>query len=354
MAELQINPTSRQRLRVFSLIFVASALTSLMVYLLVGGEGDLLARRTILTTYMPDAGGIAVNSEVRLSGIRVGVVQKIELSGSLDARNAVRVEMRVLTRYLRGIPDDSQTDITADTLIGNQFIDIAEGKSPNPIKENGTLQSEPVKQAEDRADLIKGIQDELAEVDQILANIESPDSDIGSFIRGEQVYDTALRSVESFDNALRSALDPRTDIGKAFYTREIYDSAHTKLTDIDKTLASIQSGQGSAGHALVSDTQYNDLLQQLNDLRATLADIKAGKGKFSGTLQNDEAWRQADRLLRQIDRTLATFNAGEGGAGKLLANAQLYESLDGALRDLEALMRDLRENPRKYLRLKPF
>jgi phospholipid/cholesterol/gamma-HCH transport system substrate-binding protein len=59
-------------------------------------------------------------------------------------------------------------------------------------------------------------------------------------------------------------------------------------------------------------------------------------------------------MAADADALLARFNAGEGTAGRLLSNAQLYESLNGSLRSMEQLLRDLRENPRKYLRVKPF
>ena len=65
--------------------------------------------------------------------------------------------MRVLTRYLKNIPSDSQTDISSDTLVGYQFLDIAEGKSPIPIGEDGMLESQPAKQALIREDLVKTI-----------------------------------------------------------------------------------------------------------------------------------------------------------------------------------------------------
>src|ERR1700688_4731380 len=109
MAELEIKPTPKMRLRVFALITLATGLSLVLMYLLVGGGGDFFARRTTLTTYMPDAAGITRDSEVRLSGIRIGKVQSVEISGMLDPRRAVRAEMRVLTRYLRDIPEDSQT-----------------------------------------------------------------------------------------------------------------------------------------------------------------------------------------------------------------------------------------------------
>ncbi len=59
-------------------------------------------------------------------------------------------------------------------------------------------------------------------------------------------------------------------------------------------------------------------------------------------------------MLSVMDAKIASLNAGEGQAGRLLSNAQLYETLNGSLRSMEEFLRDLRENPRKYLRFKPF
>jgi hypothetical protein len=40
--------------------------------------------------------------------------------------------------------------------------------------------------------------------------------------------------------------------------------------------------------------------------------------------------------------------------GQMLSNAQTYESLNGALRDLQSTMKEFREDPQKFLRLKVF
>jgi phospholipid/cholesterol/gamma-HCH transport system substrate-binding protein len=354
MAELEIKPTPAMRLRVTALIAASVAIAMALVYLLVGGGQDFFARRTTLTTWMPDAAGVTTDSEVRLSGIRIGKVQSVELSGLLDPRRAVRTRMRILTRYLKGIPQDSQTDVSADTLVGYQFIDIAEGKSPIPIAENGELQSEPVKDASDRADLLKTLQANLAQVDQLLAGMASPDTQMGQFITGEEMYDKFLITMRSFDRNLHTFLTPQSDLGKAFYTPEMYNRTHDLFANADKLLASIQNGEGSAGHIFASDQQYNDFLKDLTGFRSTLADLNAGKGSLGGMLRNDESYRKAVRMADEADAMIARFNAGEGTAGHLLSNAQLYESLNGSLRSMELLLRDLRENPRKYLRFKPF
>ena len=337
------------RLRVAALILSAVAVSTVLIYLLVGGGTDLFARRTTLTTYMPDATGITKDSEVRLSGIRIGKVVSIELSGSLDPRRAVRAEMRVLARYLRGIPGDSQTDVTADTLVGNQFIDVAEGKSPIPIPENGVLQSEPVKDASDRADLILTLQHNLKQVDDLLASMTSPGTKVGAFIVGAEMYDKVLMGLAGFDRDLHAFLNPQSDLGKAFYTSALYDRTLKVFTDFDNSLAAVERGEGSAGHFFASDQQYNDFLKDLSGLRSTLV-----KARANPMLRDEESYRRATRMLKDVDATIARLNAGEGQAGRLLSNAQLYESLNGSLRTMEELLRDFRENPRKYLRVKPF
>jgi phospholipid/cholesterol/gamma-HCH transport system substrate-binding protein len=354
MAELEIKPTPRMRLRVFAVIGAGTAISLVLMYLLVGGGQDLFARRTTLTAYMPDATGLLKGSEVRLSGIRIGAVRSVELSGLVDSRRTVRAEMRVLTRYLKGIPEDSQTDIRSDTAVSLQFIDIAEGKSPIPIKEDGVLQSEPVKQAEDRADTIRTLHDNLAQVDDILVDISSPNTRRGQFVTGEQVYDTLLLRIRGFDSALHTFLTPQSDLGKAFYSAEMYTSIHDLVMQLDKMLASIQNGEGTAGRLFASDEQYDETLRELTSLRSFLADANAGKGKLGSALHDDASYRKITRMLSDTDTMIASLNAGNGQAGRLLTNAQLYESLNGSLRSMEAVLRELRENPRKYLRFKPF
>ncbi len=354
MAELEIKPTAAIRMRVLALICAAIGISAVLMYLLIGGTADFFARSTTLTTYMPDSGGIGTDSEVRLSGIRIGKVTKVDLSGSRDPERIVRIEMRVLTRYLRSIPSDSQTDVNQDTMVADPFVDIAEGKSPVPLPEDGVLRSQPIPQATDRADLIRNLQESLAQADQILAQMSSPNTKIGNLVVGEAAYDTILSKISAFDRALHTFLSPGSDLGKALFSLDLYTHIHDIAATADRTLASIQSGEGTAGRLFADDGQYVRFVREIAELRASLAEAGAGKGKFGPLLHDDESYRRITRLLAATDAALASFNSGEGPAGGLLANAQLYRSLNGSLRSMEALLRDLHENPQKYLRYKLF
>ncbi|HUF31422.1 MAG TPA: hypothetical protein VMM77_12290 [Gemmatimonadaceae bacterium] len=58
----------------------------------------------------------------------------------------------------------------------------------------------------------------------------------------------------------------------------------------------------------------------------------------------------------RLDATMSSFSAlagslerGEGSAGKLLRDPALYERTESLLASMEALMRDLKANPKKYI-----
>lgn len=352
MAELEIRPTPKMRMRAALIIAVGAILCGMEMYLLAGGLSDVFSRRTTLTTYMADSSGITTDSEVRLSGLHIGDVSSVELSGSPDPQKAVRVQMRILTRYLKDIPADSQTDVNADTIVSDKYMDIAEGKSPLPIAENAVLPSEPMPLAKDRGDLMQALQDRLKQMDQLLSDVLSPNTDTGKFLLGESEYDTLVAGIGDFNRDLQAVLNPQTPLGQAIFSPELYNKGRDFLLQVDRTLVSIQNGEGTAGHLFASDEQYNDLVRNLRDIDARLTDANMGRGGVGSFLQDDEPYMRLVRLLRSTNATLASFNAGENRTGQLLSNAQLYESLNGSLRKLAEMLRDVREDPSKYLRVR--
>jgi phospholipid/cholesterol/gamma-HCH transport system substrate-binding protein len=352
MVELEIKPTAAAKTRVTVVIIIAVAISLTLVFLLTGGGRVIFASHSTLYTYVSDAAGLRRNAQVRLSGIPIGTVQNIALSGLLDPQRAVRVEMRVDTNYLRSVPADSQTSITADNLVGDQFISIDEGKSPIPVNADGTLASEPLKQAADRADLILSLQDKLHQVDDVLTQMSSPDTVFGKFMNGEAEYDEFVGRVASFQKSLNAFEGPDNPVGQALFSDTLYNKIRGDIAKVGDTLASIQRGEGAGGKLFASDQQYNDFVRELRDLRTSIADVNAGKGKLGPLLHDDESYRNIVKMLSQTDAMIASLTAGEGAIGQLLVSPQLYESLVGTLKGMQEMLADLQAHPQKYLRYK--
>ena len=354
MSQLEIKPTPQMRMRVLTLGIVAVFLSSVLIFLLAGGTGDLFEHRATLITYMPDAAGIAKADEVRLNGIRIGKVQKAELVRGYDKARQVRAEVRILARYLKEIPEDSQTAISADSLVGDKFLAITEGKSLTAVREGAVLRGEPYREAADRAHQIEALHNDLTQLDQILVELSSPDTQSGQLFQSSQLYNSLLTGLDVFHTTLHKFTSPQSDLGKAFYTLEVYNDIENFIRSVDAALAGIQSGDGMLGRAFASDNQYNEALRAIEDLRSFLADANAGKGGWGAWLQDDSNYRQITGVLAGASRSIDELNRGDGKLSQLLANAQFYESLTGSLRQIEAMLRDLRQDPRKYLRVHPF
>ena len=62
--------------------------------------------------------------------------------------------------------------------------------------------------------------------------------------------------------------------------------------------------------------------------------------------------KKLEELLAKFSGTLDKLNAGQGTVGQFLVNQQLYQSLNGATREFQDLAKDIRANPKKFLRIK--
>jgi phospholipid/cholesterol/gamma-HCH transport system substrate-binding protein len=81
------------------------------------------------------ADGVNVGSDVRLSGIKVGTVSKL----TLDPMTYNAVLTLALENSVQ-LPDDSSVRITSEGLLGNQYLSIEPGGSPDKIKPGGEIE----------------------------------------------------------------------------------------------------------------------------------------------------------------------------------------------------------------------
>ncbi|HXE63372.1 MAG TPA: MlaD family protein [Bryobacteraceae bacterium] len=354
MAELEIKPSRKMLSRIGMLISSAAVIVGVLVWLLTGGGIGLFAPKVDIKTYMPDATGLGVGAPVRLNGIPVGAVKRIAISHYLDMQRAVYVDLRVESKYLSRIPVDSQTSIGSDTLIGDQFVDIAPGKARRSVRGGGELRSEPADTAAEKADLIYSIQDSLRKIDDVLIEVSSPNTPLGHYVMGDKEYQSAIHTIEAFEASMRGLVARGTPAANAVFSTSLYSRWDKSFRGIDDTLAAIQRGEGTAGRLYTSDDQYNQILAKVRDLRKSIADFRAQMAKTGASLQNEDAYRNLTRMLANMDQSLAALNRGEGQFGQMLTSPQMYESLYGSLNNLDAFLKDFRSNPRKYLRAKVF
>jgi phospholipid/cholesterol/gamma-HCH transport system substrate-binding protein len=78
--------------------------------------------------------GLNVGSDVRVSGVNVGVVQSIELDPkSYQAKAALRIRKHVV------IPADSSIEIASESLMGGKYVGIIPGGSEKDVQPNDVV-----------------------------------------------------------------------------------------------------------------------------------------------------------------------------------------------------------------------
>src|SRR5688572_17597131 len=132
--------TTWAQLRVGLLAIFAMVLLAVLVFLITGTQG-FFARKTPLYTYMRDSAAIVKGAAVRLNGILIGEVSKVELSGSSDPARVVRIEMEVREEFINHIPVDSVAAVSAENVLGQKYINIKRGVSSTMVQRGGEVKA---------------------------------------------------------------------------------------------------------------------------------------------------------------------------------------------------------------------
>ena len=158
------------------------------------------------------------------------------------------------------------------------------------------------------------------------------------------MYAKLLSRVAELENGLHAAASTTSALGRELYTDALYRKVSEPIARIDDTLARLQSGQGSAGQFLRDNAQYDQLQTQFVSLRKSIADVR-GSAFLTSAASYDQWSKNLTVLIQQVD---------EFTVSPMVARTDVYEGLAGAAKVFEQNMRELRQDPKKFLRVKVF
>ena len=340
------------KFRVGAMVGCAMGIIGVIVFLLMGGA-DAFQPSAHVYVYLRDLAGLEKNSAVQFNGIHVGEVSNFALSGLRDSNKVVRVELVIRNRYLDAIPADSTAEVTALNVLDEQFVNINEGKSNQHLMPGSELRATPPP-AVNPAQMLEGGKQILAQLDAVVHDMETGHGPVGRLVKGDEMYTSMLHQVSEFQRAIHAAGNRNTLSGTLIFDEAYYDELEAPVKRLDRTLADVQAGQGSMGKFLKDPAQYDRLRKSIRDLNRALADLNAGKGSAGQLLKDDELYRRINRIVEDLNTQIDAFSSGENALGRLIANSSLYETLQGSTKSLKDMLKELRENPKKFLRPKLF
>jgi phospholipid/cholesterol/gamma-HCH transport system substrate-binding protein len=336
------------------------AVLILLVFLMSGSTGGLFARKLQLRSYFENAAGLKSGAPVTLEGVTIGNVIHVRV---VPDRNPTPVEvtMQVGHEYLRGLHTDSTASIAQAGVLGDSYVDINSAHASGPA---------PANYAELRAtgspsiqDVIRTSQVSIEQINTLMRKVEalvntlnSRRGTAGELINDPELAHKIVSIATNLDTVTKAISEGKGSLGKLVTDDTLYTRANAAVERLDRITTALDEGKGSAGKLLKDDTLYNNLNAAVANTNQLVAGINAGKGGL-GKLATDPVFAQKlDDTVTRLDSILTSVDEGKGSLGQMVQNRSLYDHADQTLDQTQQLVKNIREDPKKYLviRLKVF
>ena len=268
--------------------------------------------------------GMDESSPVMINGLKVGLVNDIYFHPDKSGR--IIVKMLVENTYQ--IPDSTTAEIYSADLMGSKAVRLNLTKYKKYYKSGDTLISE-IEQ-----DLKSQVSAQMLplkmKAEELMLSIDSVMSVIQN-IFNENTRENLSKTFASIKVTIQNL--ERTSISlDTLMQNEKYVLARI-FANIESITANLKSNNEQITKVLTNLSSISDSIQQSN--------IKT-------TILN------ANKVLEQANSVIGKINRGEGSFGLLINNDTLYRNLENASRNLDKLMKDIKENPKRYLHFSVF
>ena len=262
-------------------------------------------------------GGLAESSPVEINGYKVGVVQSINF---IDAESGKLLVVFSVSKDFK-LPRNTVAEITPLSIIAGMKVQFVYGNGPGTYSYGDTI---PVRLAEN---LVNKLETELLPLKDKISNLVD-------------VIDSVISSVNvimnpEFRNNLNGTLANLNNTSK-----NLDDIIGTKEKELKATLENISK-----------------FTKMLSDNSVKIGSTFSNLETITDTLAAADIYTSVTNLKTSLEKTsllMENLNEGKGSAGQFLTNDSLYTNLANSLESLNALLEDMKANPKRYVHFSIF
>lgn len=299
------------------------ALTAIAIALLFIGYSflkgnDVFSSEKMYYTEYNNVDGLSTSKPVMVNGYQIGRVSKLQL----QENGTIRTEFKIKNNY--DIPSNTVARIVSADLLGSKAIVFDLGNSTTIARDGDPLLSDI------QANLMEKVEPLQFKVENLVEKLDSVLSAVNTALDDEfqRDFKSSLSSISiSLSNVEKITKDVEGLVG----------SERMRLSNIMMNLESITNNFKNY------DGQITSILNNLDTMSNELAQIE-----IKETIDN------ASKAMQDVQAITDKINRGEGSIGLLINDDQLYHNLNGASESLDNMIKDLTENPGRYIRLSIF
>lgn len=297
----------------FVLLGVAALMAGIF---LVGSQEGLFHPTFQVKAYFSSVAGVRSGSAVRMAGVDIGTVDKVEVSPS-DTK--VRVDMKLDSRMHGFVKKDSYATIVPEGLVGNYYIDVTVGsRTGEQIEDGDIIQGREAMRLSTVLDstvvILENIRDASEKLNQILTIVQQGHGTLGKLIASDDIYKSLEHMSRIADSGLNSQLNNMERISGS--VQVVVQKADTLLTNANAVVAKVNDGNGTIGALLGERTIYDSLLVGVHNTVQATEEAKVGARRFAenmnalkrnwffkGYFEDRGYWDEAD-YEKELDRKI--------------------------------------------------
>ena len=191
----------------------------------------------------------------------------------------------------------------------------------------------------------------------IVPSYEGENALSGAFLKGEVETDI-FASVGDILNPLQAKLESAIVNADSLLLGLNQTIDKDTRKNIRNTIANLNT---TVSNFKKSSISLEELLSENKDkLGTSITNVEIATGNFakiSDSLVNANLSQTITKLkstISNFDNILAGIDRGEGSIGKLMKDEALYSNLENASKELEELLREMKENPKRFVHFSLF
>lgn len=264
-----------------------------------------------------DIGALHESTTVAVNGYPIGKVSKITMLST----HPVKICAEFLITEKIDIPVDSRFEVAQKDVLGGMIVNVIIGNSKTLAHSGDTLNCALA------PGMFDGIDDMKAQLQSVLASVDT----IGLSVKSAFLLNDAQNGAIMLKNTLINLEASTRHLNQILATNE------GKVNDMVGKLDQLSTTLGNA------TPQINNIIQNLDNISDSIAqsNIRA--------LITD-----AQQTVAHLNAVTAKLENGEGSVGQLMNNDSLYSNLNKTTESLNALLKDLKEHPGRYIHVSVF
>lgn len=278
---------------------------------------DVFQKETTYYVFYDNVSGMYEGNYIYLNGMKVGYVKDIKAIGDRAEKFLVTVSIDSKIK----ITDDSKLVFFSADLLGSKAMKIELGNSSRILENKDTISGDVELGMLDKlgssiAPMAQNLDSILFATKNIL-NQQTQNNLQHTFANLEATSERLSSISNQFDNLMKNE---KEKIGKIIANTESITSNLKNNND-----------------------ELNEIINKIGQITDTVAQAQLGSTIL-----------QTTQTLEKLNNVLGVIEKGKGNIGLLINDEGLYRSLDESAKKLDALIEDIKANPKKYINVSVF